>query len=193
MTEEDGNTGPGLSLPAWIAGGVGGLLGLLLVVLLSPPEFGTFGTIFFGGSGLFLGGSITAMTCEVIVRLRSGDSVADLFSSAQQTLKEPPPTPETDGDPVVDAESNSDIEKRFNSLRTLSGIFTLLAYLNGLVGTIGGAFLFAEEALVGIAIWAATAFSVVLCLALAECIGVILAIEENTRRTANAAEQKSRQ
>lgn len=190
MTKEDSKSGLELSPQTLIAGAVGGLIGLSLSLLLSPPVLGTVGMIFFGGVGLLLGASVTVTAYEVIHRLSAGESVDDLFSSAQKSSKTPPTVPEADGGPVGGVQSNSEVEQKFNSLRTLSDIFKVLAYSNGLVGSIGGAILLAEEAFVGaIGIWAATAFSVVICLVLAEGIGVVLAIEENTRRAANAAEQ----
>jgi hypothetical protein len=82
------------------------------------------------------------------------------------------------------------IESRFGALRTVSGALKVLAFINAIGGGIAALIAFSSRggAMIGLPMLLAAAFSVVLCWALAEVVLVVLAIEENTRRAALAAE-----
>jgi hypothetical protein len=82
------------------------------------------------------------------------------------------------------------IESRFGALRAVSGAFKMLAFINAIGGGIAALMLSSSRvgAMFVLPMLLATAFSVVLCWALAEVVLVVLAIEENTRRAALAAE-----
>ncbi len=74
---------------------------------------------------------------------------------------------------------------KFKTLRGIAEIFKALAFLYGCGGLLASIILFSDRGFgFGLVTLVGTVFPVVLCLALGESIRVVLAIEENTRRTA---------
>lgn len=83
-------------------------------------------------------------------------------------------------------EKKIELEKKFGFLRILSGILTLLAIANGLLGcaiaTVQSGGVNGPAKVIMILV--VTGLFTALLLAVAQIIGVVLAIEENTRRAA---------
>lgn len=96
-----------------------------------------------------------------------------------------------DGAVHVPKRNAASIESRFGALRVVSGAFKALAFINGIGGGIAALMVFSSNngAVLGLPMLLASAFSAVLCWALAEVVLVVLAIEENTRRAALASER----